>query len=74
MITEWRNRPLESVYPIDICTSRYVTIAVLSEVLNRKPETLRGQYLSRLVKSKALVMAFPKTPNDPRQAYRKNTH
>ena len=56
---------------LDLCKDRYITLAALSEILNRKPETLRGQYLSDLVRSKLLVMAFPKTPNDPRQAYRK---
>jgi ATP-dependent DNA helicase RecG len=44
----------------------------LSEILNSQPETLRSQYLSKLVRSKVLVMAFPKTSNDPRQAYKKH--
>ncbi len=56
---------------LDICTNRYITIAALSEILNRKPDTLRGQHLTKLVRSKEMVLAFPKTPNDPRQAYRK---
>ncbi len=57
---------------LDICTDRYITISALSELLQRKPGTLRGQYLSQLVKSKQLIMAFPTTPNDPRQAYMKS--
>jgi len=57
---------------LDICSERYITIAVLSEILQRKPETLRGQYLTRLVRLRQLVMAFPKTPSNPRQAYKKS--
>ncbi len=57
---------------LDICSERYITIAVLAEILQRKPETLRGQYLTKLVKLRQLVMAFPKTPSDPRQAYKKS--
>jgi len=56
---------------LNICTDRYVTISALAEILIRQPETLRGQYLSSMVRSKKLMMAFPKTPNDPRQAYKK---
>ncbi|CEG55695.1 hypothetical protein [Legionella fallonii] len=59
---------------LNICTNRYITISALSGILKRQPETLRRQYLSGLVKSKLLVMAFPKTPNDPRQAYSKLTN
>ncbi|HIF0226147.1 putative DNA binding domain-containing protein [Legionella pneumophila serogroup 1] len=59
---------------LNICTNRYITISALSDILKRQPETLRRQYLSGLVRSKLLVMAFPKTPNDPRQAYSKPTN
>ncbi|MEY8239240.1 MAG: putative DNA binding domain-containing protein [Cycloclasticus sp.] len=50
----------------------FITIGCLAELVNREPETLRGQYLSQMVKDGSLLIAFPKTPNDPRQAYTLN--
>lgn len=47
----------------------FITISCLSTLVNRDPETLRGQYLSPMVKDGTLEIAFPRTPNDPRQAY-----
>ncbi|MCT0205620.1 hypothetical protein KQ302_11010 [Synechococcus sp. CS-602] len=37
--------------------------------MNRKPDTLRDQYLKVLVRQRELSLAFPKTPNHERQAY-----
>lgn len=39
------------------------------ELVNRKPDTLRDQYLSGLVQERKLSLAFPKTPTHERQAY-----
>jgi ATP-dependent DNA helicase RecG len=54
---------------LTLCTGRYVTLRCLSELVDRKPETLREQYLTNLVKDKRLSMAFPTTPTHERQAY-----
>lgn len=54
---------------LEICNGRYVTLRCLAMLVNRKPETLQGQYLSRLVRERKLAMAFPTTPNHERQAY-----
>ncbi len=56
---------------LNLCQDHFITISSLSELLNREPETLRGGYLSSMVREGVLILAFPKTPNDPRQAYAK---
>jgi hypothetical protein len=48
---------------------QFVAIKCLAELVNRDPETLRGQYLTQMVRDGELEIAFPRTPNDPRQAY-----
>ena len=55
----------------ELTTGHYITISCLAKLVDRDPETLRGQYLSQMVKDQALNIAFPRTPNDPRQAYTK---
>lgn len=52
-----------------LCEGRFVTLRCLSELVNRKPDTLRDQYLSKLVRERALSLAFPTTPTHERQAY-----
>ncbi len=52
-----------------LCTGRFVTLRCLAELVNRKPATLRDQYLSKLVRERKLELAFPTTPNHERQAY-----
>jgi ATP-dependent DNA helicase RecG len=52
-----------------LCDGRFVTLRCLAELVNRKPDTLRDQYLSRLVRDRKLSLAFPTTPTHERQAY-----
>jgi ATP-dependent DNA helicase RecG len=52
-----------------LCEGRFVMLRSLAELVQRKPETLRDQYLSRLVRERKLALAFPKTPTHERQAY-----
>ena len=54
---------------LKLCSKQYVTTSTLAILLDRDPETLRGQYLSKLKNEKKLKMAFPRTPTDPKQAY-----
>ncbi len=54
---------------LSICSEQFVTIKALSQIISRKEATLRGQYLSKMVKSGSLKQAFPRNPSDPRQAY-----
>jgi len=52
-----------------LCSERFVTLRCLAELVNRKPDTLRDQYLSKLVRDRKLSLAFPTTPTHERQAY-----
>jgi ATP-dependent DNA helicase RecG len=63
------DRDLMSEVVLNICRDRFVTLSCLAELVNRRPETLREQYLKRMVQSKSLSMAFPKTPTHEKQAY-----
>ncbi|MDF7798704.1 putative DNA binding domain-containing protein [Pontiellaceae bacterium B1224] len=54
---------------LKICEGRFVTLRSLAGLVNREPETLRGQYLRDLVKERKLALAFPTTPTHERQAY-----
>ena len=53
----------------EICEGRYVTLRVLAKLLGRSENYLRQGYLNPLVRSGGLMLAFPQSPNDPRQAY-----
>jgi hypothetical protein len=54
---------------LELCDGRFVTLRCLAELVKRKPDTLRDQYLKTLVRHRQLNLAFPKTPNHERQAY-----
>ena len=54
---------------LQLCEGRFVTLRSLAELVHRKPDTLRDQYLKMLVRQRQLNLAFPKTPNHERQAY-----
>lgn len=54
---------------LQLCEGQYVTRSCLAELMNRTADTLRHQYLSVMVEDKSLILAFPQTPNDKRQAY-----
>ncbi len=56
---------------LNLLEEQFVTISCLADLVNRDSETLRSQYLSQMVKGGKLEIAFPRTPNDPRQAYTK---
>ena len=52
-----------------VCEGHYFTLSALAELLQRKPVSLRNNYLSAMVKVKSLSLAFPTTPTHERQAY-----
>jgi predicted HTH transcriptional regulator len=52
-----------------LCDGHYIRLDCLASLVDRKPGTLRGQYLTQLCRDQILRMAFPDNPNDPRQAY-----
>lgn len=52
-----------------LCANHFVTLRCLATLINRKPETLRDQYLTKLVRERKLTLAFPTSPTPERQAY-----
>ncbi len=63
------NRDILIHVILKICEGRFVTLRSLAVLVNRVPETLRGQYLRDLVKERKLALAFPTKPTHERQAY-----
>jgi len=54
---------------LELCQGRFITLRCLSELVQRKPKTLRETYLSGLVGERKLALAFPTIPTHERQAY-----
>lgn len=53
-----------------LCSDQYLTLSVLAELVRRNPDGLRQQYLSKMVRSAEMRLAFPTKPTHERQAYR----
>lgn len=53
-----------------LCGNQYLTLSVLAELVSRNPDGLRQQYLSKMVRSGEMVLAFPTKPTHERQAYK----
>lgn len=62
-----RDTMIEAI--LALCSDHFVTVNCLAELVQRKPDTLRDQYLTGLVRERQLTMAFPKTPTHELQAY-----
>lgn len=54
---------------LKICSKQYISLNALSELLNRRVDSLRQQYLRSLVKRKALLLAYPNQRTHNKQAY-----
>ncbi len=52
-----------------LCESKYLTLTILAELLDRTEDYIRKDILNPMVDNEELLRAFPQTPNDPRQAY-----
>ncbi|QTF91750.1 hypothetical protein [Halomonas sp. BM-2019] len=52
-----------------VCTGHFITRSCLAQLLRRNPDTLRNQYLKRMLKERRLVQAFPQVPTHGMQAY-----
>ncbi len=55
---------------IALCQLRAWRTEELSDLLRRRPETIRQHYLRPLMREGRLTMTNPQEPNDPQQAYR----
>jgi len=63
------DRDVLTAIVLGLCARHFVTLRCLALLVNRKPETLRDQYLTKLVRERKLTLAFPTTPTHERQAY-----
>ena len=54
---------------LELCSGHYMSLQVLSELVQRNPDFLRANYLSQMIRDKNVSMAFPTTPTHERQAY-----
>jgi len=71
---EQRRLDVETMKQIisEICKGHYISVAVLEILLDRKPQSLRQNYLKPMVAAEQLKMAFPHKPNSPMQGYTSN--
>ncbi|MGO2497340.1 MULTISPECIES: RNA-binding domain-containing protein [Vibrio] len=53
----------------ELCREHYISVSVLEMLLDRKPQSLRQNYLKTMVSDGRLKMAFPHKPNSPKQGY-----
>lgn len=53
-----------------LCRDHFVTLSALALLVNRHPNGLRQQYLSKMVRDGRVLLAFPTKPTHERQAYR----
>jgi ATP-dependent DNA helicase RecG len=57
---------------MDVCRDQYLHIGVLAELLNRTNQNIRQNHLKEMVQEGKVSMAFPHTPNSPKQGYTTN--
>jgi len=55
---------------VELCRDQFVCLRALAELVDRKPDALRNEYLTPMVREAVMVLAFPKTPTHELQAYR----
>jgi len=56
----------------ELCAEKYLTLSILTELLDRSEDYIRKDVLNPMVENQELIRAFPQSPNDPRQAYTSN--
>ncbi len=66
-----KKEKMESVIS-ELCRGHYIKLGCIAELVDRNPVSLRSEYLNPMKKAGVLKIAFPRTPNDPRQAYTLN--
>lgn len=53
----------------ELCKGHYISVSVLEVLLDRKPQSLRQNYLKPMISEGIIKMAFPHKPNSPMQGY-----
>lgn len=55
-----------------LCKDRFLTFRQLASLLSREPNGLQRWTLRPMAQERQLVLAYPETPNHPKQAYKTN--
>ncbi|MBY0444323.1 MAG: AAA family ATPase, partial [Burkholderiales bacterium] len=55
---------------LTLCRDQFLTLSALASLVNRNADGLRQQYLSKMVRSRVVMLAFPTKPTHEKQAYR----
>jgi ATP-dependent DNA helicase RecG len=55
---------------LTLCSGRFLSLRELADLLGRNPETLRGGYISKMVRAGQLELRYPDQPRHRQQAYR----
>lgn len=53
-----------------LCSERFLSLRELADLLNRNPEALRNEYVTKMVKAGQLELLHPDQPRHRQQAYR----
>lgn len=53
-----------------LCSGRFLSLRELADLLDRNPETLRNEYVTRMVRAGQLELRYPDQPRHRQQAYR----
>ena len=53
-----------------LCSTQYLSLTVIAQLLNRSPDTVRTHYLKPMLKEGLLELRYPGTLNHQKQAYR----
>jgi len=53
-----------------LCNKQFLTVSVIAQLVSRNPDGMRQQFMTKMVKSGDLVLAFPTKPTHEKQAYR----
>ncbi|WP_429118194.1 RNA-binding domain-containing protein [Aeromonas hydrophila] len=68
------DREVTRQYIMDMCQFGFLTLQQISQLLGRKPASLRRDYLTPMVSDGLLETAFPHIKNHPKQGYRTVVH
>jgi ATP-dependent DNA helicase RecG len=55
---------------LDLCSKGYLTLKILSKLLERSPDSLRNHYINPMITEGLLEIRYPNQPSHPNQAYR----
>lgn len=60
---------MESVILL-LCAEQFLTLSTLAALVKRNPDSLRQQFMSKMVRAGLIGLAFPSKPTHERQAYK----